>query len=181
MTGVGGQGIQLIAKLLAHAAMREGREVMMFGIFMGTIRGGASESTVVIGDAAIVTPPLVPRAWGILAMHPEGLPKLAAKAEPGGVLVVNASLIAPPAWAGVETVAVPATALAKEMGQPMAASMVALGALAGATDLVAVESLVAALDEVLPAHRRQLVEANRDCLARGARYVRDERQARLAR
>jgi Pyruvate/2-oxoacid:ferredoxin oxidoreductase gamma subunit len=42
MTGIGGQGIQLIAKLLAQAGMREARRVMMFGIFMGTIRGGAS-------------------------------------------------------------------------------------------------------------------------------------------
>jgi Pyruvate/2-oxoacid:ferredoxin oxidoreductase gamma subunit len=34
MTGVGGQGIQLIAKLLAHAGIREGRQVMTFGVFM---------------------------------------------------------------------------------------------------------------------------------------------------
>ena len=38
MTGIGGQGIQLIAKVLAQAGMREGRQVMMFGVFMGTIR-----------------------------------------------------------------------------------------------------------------------------------------------
>ncbi len=43
MTGIGGQGIQLLAKVLAHAAMREQREVMTFGIFKGTIRGGSSE------------------------------------------------------------------------------------------------------------------------------------------
>ena len=50
MTGIGGQGIQLVAKLLAQAAIREEKQVMMFGLFMGTIRGGSSESTVV-GDA----------------------------------------------------------------------------------------------------------------------------------
>ena len=77
MTGIGGQGIQLIAKLLAQAGIREGRQVMMFGIFMGMIRGGSSESTVVIADDEIVTPPIVPEVWGVLAMHPEGLPALA--------------------------------------------------------------------------------------------------------
>src|SRR5437867_13208445 len=93
MTGIGGQGIQLVAKLLAQAAMREGKQVMMFGLFMGMIRGGSSESTVVIADREILTPPIVPSAWALLAMHPEGLPALGRKAEPGGVLVFNSSLV----------------------------------------------------------------------------------------
>ena len=128
MTGVGGQGIQLVAKLLAQAGIDEGRRVMMFGLFEGMIRGGSSESTVVLADAEILTPPIVPRAWAVLAMHPEGLPKLAGKAEPGGVLVLNSSLVAkPPAWEGVTQVAVPATDLAKQAGQVMGAGMIALG------------------------------------------------------
>src|SRR5258708_38850355 len=84
MTGIGGQGIQLVAKLLAQAAMREGKQVMMFGLFMGMIRGGSSESTVVIADREIVTPPIVPSAWALLAMPPEGLPALGPTAGPGG-------------------------------------------------------------------------------------------------
>src|SRR2546427_13179154 len=92
MTGIGGQGIQLIAKLLAQAAMREGRQVMMFGLFMGTIRGGSSESTVAVADRGIVTPPMAPSAWAVLAMHPEGLPAPRRKAEPGGVHLFNSSL-----------------------------------------------------------------------------------------
>jgi 2-oxoglutarate ferredoxin oxidoreductase subunit gamma len=172
MIGLGGQGIQLIAKLLAHAAMREGRQVMMFGIFKGTIRGGSSESTVVLADDEIVAPPVVPRVWAVLAMHAEGLSALGRKAEPGGVLTVNSSLIAaPPAWDGVRRLAVPATELAKSMGQPMGASMIALGALVAATRLVAVESLGAALGEVLPPHRRKLIDANLACITRGADHV----------
>ena len=172
MTGLGGQGVQLIAKLLAHAAMSEGRQVMMFGLFMGTIRGGSSESTVVVGDGEIVTPPLVPHAWGVLAMHGDGLAKLAAKAEPGGLLLLNSSLVAAPsAWPDVRVLAVPATALAKDVGQPMGAGMVALAALAAATELVAVASLDAALDAVLPPHRRAQIDGNRRCLARGAAWI----------
>ena len=172
MTGIGGQGIQLIAKVLAQAGMREGRQVMMFGIFMGTIRGGASESTVVIADEEIVTPPIVPHAWAVLAMHPEGLAKLAGKGEAGGVLLVNSSLAsALPAWERVHRIAVPATELAKQAGQAMGASMVALGALAGATGLVGISSLAEAVGEVLPPHRRKLADANQHCLALGAEYV----------
>ncbi len=181
MTGIGGQGIQLIAKLLAQAAMREGRQVMMFGLFMGImmfglfmgmIRGGSSESTVVIADREIISPPIVPRVWAVLAMHAEGLPALARKAEPGGVLVFNSNLVTPPpAWEGVRRIAVPATELAKAMGQPMGASMIALGALVAATGLAGVAALHAALGEVLPPHRRKLIDTNALCIARGAEHV----------
>ena len=172
MTGIGGQGIQLIAKVLAQAGMREGRQVMMFGIFMGMIRGGSSESTVVIADQEIVAPPIIPRTWAVLAMHPEGLPKLGAKVEPGGVLVLNSNLVTtPPTWEGVRHIAVPATEMAKAMGQVMGASMIALGALAGATGIVSLESLREALGQVLPPHRRKLIDTNTLCITRGAEYV----------
>jgi Pyruvate/2-oxoacid:ferredoxin oxidoreductase gamma subunit len=176
MTGIGGQGIQLVAKLLAEAAIREGRQVMMFGVFMGMIRGGSSESTVVLADDEIVSPPIVPELWGVLAMHPEGLPKLAPKVRPGGLLVRNATMVIQrPAWDGVEDVAVPATDLAKEMGQPLGASMIGLGALAAASRVVELGSLVDALATVLPPHRQKHVAANRACLERGAAWVMEQR------
>jgi Pyruvate/2-oxoacid:ferredoxin oxidoreductase gamma subunit len=172
MTGVGGQGIQLIAKVLAQAAMGEDRQVMTFGTFMGTIRGGSSDSTVVIADAEIVAPPIVPSVWGVVAMHPAGLAALGPKVERDGVAVLNSTLVTtPPAWDAVRMLRVPATELANAMGQPLGASMVALGAFARATGIVAVESLQAALGDVLPPHRRKLIEANRLCLARGAESV----------
>ena len=177
MTGIGGQGIQLIAKVLAQAGMREGKQVMMFGVFKGTIRGGSSESTVVIADEEIVTPPIVPKAWAVLAMHPGELSALARKIEPGGVLLVNTNLVsAPPACEGVRRIAVPATAMAKEMGQVMGASMIALGAFAGATAIVAVDSLKDALGDVLPPHRRKLIDTNRLCIDRGADYMAGQTQ-----
>ena len=38
-----------------------------------------SESTVVLADDEIVSPSIVPRIWGVLTMHPEGLPARAAR------------------------------------------------------------------------------------------------------
>ena len=56
-TGVGGQGVQLAAQTLARAAALEGREVMLFGVYGGTMRGGNTDSTIVIGDAPIQAAP----------------------------------------------------------------------------------------------------------------------------
>ena len=47
------------------------------------MRGGPSESTVVIGDAEIQAPPIIPHCWAIVAMHPQGLDVLARKLRPG--------------------------------------------------------------------------------------------------
>src|ERR1700736_2931761 len=59
MTGIGGQGVQLAAKTLATAAMREGREVLVFGIYGGSMRGGNTDATVVVGTGPLRAPPVI--------------------------------------------------------------------------------------------------------------------------
>ena len=45
LTGIGGQGVQLAAQVLARAAIAEGRSVQMFGSYGGMMRGGNTEAT----------------------------------------------------------------------------------------------------------------------------------------
>jgi hypothetical protein len=40
MTGIGGQGIQLAAQVVARAAVLDGREAQRFGSYGGMMRGG---------------------------------------------------------------------------------------------------------------------------------------------
>ena len=67
ITGIGGQGVQLAAQVLARAATLEGREVMYLGLYGGMMRGGNTDSTVVVGDGPIEAPPVVPKAWSAIA------------------------------------------------------------------------------------------------------------------
>ena len=69
ITGIGGQGVQLAAQVLARAATLEDREVVFLGLYGGMMRGGNTDSTVVIGDGPITSPPVVSRAWSAIAMH----------------------------------------------------------------------------------------------------------------
>ena len=64
ITGIGGQGVQLAAQVLARAATLEGREVMYLGLYGGMMRGGNTDSTVVVADAPIIAPPVVSRVVG---------------------------------------------------------------------------------------------------------------------
>jgi len=54
--GFGGQGIMLIGKILAHAAMEEGYEVSWVPSYGPEMRGGTAYCTVVISDQPIGSP-----------------------------------------------------------------------------------------------------------------------------
>jgi Pyruvate/2-oxoacid:ferredoxin oxidoreductase gamma subunit len=171
LTGIGGQGVQLAAQVIARAAVLEGRNVMLFGIYGGVMRGGNSDATVVVADGPVQAPPIVSHAWSALALHPRYWEPLRARLVPDAVVVVNSSLFDEPI--DLPTVAeVPATEVATEqLGNPMAVSMVATGAYVALTGLVGLDSAVAAMEESLPAYRRQHAEANAQALRVGAALV----------
>jgi Pyruvate/2-oxoacid:ferredoxin oxidoreductase gamma subunit len=174
LTGVGGQGVQLAAKVLALAGMDEGREVMQFSMFGGTMRGGSSECTVVIADAPVEAPPVVPQAWGAIAMHPGAAGAIQRKLRAGGPVLYNRTAIAtPPGREDCCWVPVDAARLAAECGNATGQSLVALGAFCALTALVDVARLEDALPRLLPAYRLHTLEVNRACLRAGVHAVAD--------
>jgi 2-oxoglutarate ferredoxin oxidoreductase subunit gamma len=170
-TGIGGQGIQLMAKVLANAAAHEGKYAMLFGVYHGAMRGGASDTTLVVGDQPIEAPPIVPACSDVVAMHPASLPALLAKLRPGGALFANDTLVATPAPAGAVRITVPATQIAERAGNPMGAAMVMLGAVVAHTTLVPLASVIAAMRAALPSHRARMADANEALLRLGAEHV----------
>jgi Pyruvate/2-oxoacid:ferredoxin oxidoreductase gamma subunit len=172
MTGIGGQGVQLASAVLAHAAVAEGREAQLFGSYAGMMRGGATETTVVVADAPIEAPPTVRRAWAVLVMHHEHAPRALGKLRRGGLAFFDPALTTelPAVEAAVEgatVVEVPAGELARAAGHAMAASMVMVAACAGATGLVGLGSLIDATRLLLPAYRARHLEVNERALRGG--------------
>jgi len=171
LTGIGGQGVQLAAQVIARAAVLEGRDVMLFGVYGGVMRGGNSDATVVVGDGPVQAPPIVSHAWSALALHPRYWEPLAARLVPDAVVVLNSSLFEEPVDLH-RVYEVPATQVAtEELANPMAVSMVATGAYVALTGLVALDSAVAAMEESLPAYRHQHAEGNTRALRAGAELV----------
>ncbi len=180
LTGIGGQGIQLAAQVIARAAVAEGRSVQMFGSYGGMMRGGRTDATIVVADTAVEAPPTVGVAWSAIVMHDAYASPILDAVRDGGVILLNAEFASllkrdpkPPALgagigsrfvaiarARVRVVEVPAADIAESVGNRMAASMVIIGAYAAATDLVGADALAAAVAESLPPYRKQLVEVN---------------------
>ena len=172
LTGIGGQGIQLAAQVLAEAALDEGRDVQLFGAYGGMMRGGSTEATLVVSDGPVEAPPTVGSAWAALVLHHEYAEPVLQRVRAGGVVLVNTSVWAGPAdRARFAVVEVPATDRAVEVGNVLTAAMVMLGALAAVTGLVSLDALVRAVTRCVPPYRRQHVEANGLALAAGARTV----------
>jgi Pyruvate/2-oxoacid:ferredoxin oxidoreductase gamma subunit len=177
LTGIGGQGIQLAAQVLARAAIAEGRSVQMFGSYGGMMRGGNTEATVVIADGAIEAPPTVSDAWSAIFMHHDFSEPTRAKLRPGSLVLVNTTVFEGGFDAGeLRVVEIPATDLAVDLGNIMTASMVMLGAYVAATGMVSFDALDAAVAGSLPSYRTQHVALNVAALAAG----RDAAPAQIA-
>ena len=181
LTGIGGQSVQLAAQVLARASLREGLHAMFLGTYGGTMRGGNTDSTVIVGDAPIVSPPIVSSTWAALVMHQQFWQPLREKLRSDSIVVVNSTLFEGLAaelerneidrgaagGSAPRVFEVPATQIATDLGNALGASMVLLGAFGALTRLVGLDALVEAMRESIPSYRQQHVAANETALKAG--------------
>ena len=168
LTGIGGQGVQLAAQVIARAAAIDRRNVMLFGVYSGMMRGGSSDSTVVVADGPIQAPPLVSHAWSAIVMHHEFWKPMLPKIRPGGVILLNSSLFEGTFDRDAYRVfELPVTDMATELGNVLGASMVMAGAYARLTGLVSLDALVEGMRESVPPYRQQHVARNEQAIRAG--------------
>ena len=111
-TGIGGQGVQLAAQIVARAAVHDGLEVQMFGSYGGMMRGGNTDAALVLAQGPVMAPPVIAHGWLGMAMHHAYLPGLVEKLRPDSVLFVNTSVVEGDTGFTGRTVEVPATDIA---------------------------------------------------------------------
>ncbi len=134
--GFGGQGILLSAKILAHAAMEQGFEVAWIPSYGPEMRGGTAYCTVVVSDRPIGSP-IIRNPRHLVAMNRPSLEKFAPAIQPGGVVLVNSSLISVPAGRDdVDELRVPVNDIARDLGNVRSANIIALAAFAARSKIV---------------------------------------------
>ncbi len=161
--GRGGQGAQVGCQILAHAFFRSGRCVQAFAAYGGERRGAPVTAYLRVDDRPIRLRCDIERADHALVLDASMLaeaPAILGTLRDGAVVAVNGR--EPPRVtlpAGVRLVTIDAAAIARAHGLgPIVATVVA-GAFAGATGLVGVDDLVAAVEEGSPVKKRENVEA----------------------
>lgn len=171
IAGFGGQGVLFGGQLLAYAAMDEGREVTWIPSYGPEMRGGTANCTVVISDEEIGSP-LVRNPQAVIAMNLPSLDKYEGTVRPGGVLVVNSSMVnRPVVRTDIRTVMIPGNEIAESLGDRRMTNMVLLGGLLANLPVLSLEAIGKALGAHLPARHQRLLPLNLQALQRGAENI----------
>ena len=129
--GFGGQGVLTAGMLLINAGMEQDKNVLFYPSYGSEMRGGTANCTVKISDKLIASP--ISKQPDILfTMNTPAIDKFEERLKPGGLLLVNSSIV-------------PATDIAAEVKNPKGANLVMLGALAAHSDLFSIEYMESAI------------------------------------
>ena len=136
LAGFGGQGVLSMGLFIAHAAMSEMKKVLYVPSYGAEMRGGTANCTVTVSDREISSP-VVSTPEIIVVMNHPSLDKFEPMVKPGGILLVNGSLVhRSPKRRDISVYVVPAQELAVKVGLPSGSNMVMLGALLKATQII---------------------------------------------
>jgi 2-oxoglutarate ferredoxin oxidoreductase subunit gamma len=167
LSGVGGQGIQLMAKTLALAATESGKQVQMSANYGAEIRGGHSDASVCIATAGLDALPILPSASHAVVMHSLSWHDVSARLRPGSLAIVNSNAVENAELPDGQVAAIPVDDIAAELGVPGAASFVMLSAFAGLTGVVTAGKLEDAMRVLVPPYRANLIAANQVAIEAG--------------
>ena len=172
IAGFGGQGIILLGKLLAQAAMKNGHEVTYMPSYGAEVRGGTAHCMIIIADELIASP-LIARPDAVITMNEASYKKFSPRVKTGGLLVLNSSMVTGhEPLDTVDVVAVPADDIAVELGSPKSANMVALGAYLQKRGLIDPTAAAQYLSDALAPRYHKTIPVNEQAILKGAEFVR---------
>ena len=172
VSGIGGQGIQLVAKTLAMAATAEDRHVMLNGVYGGEMRGGKSLATVVLGNRPLRALPVTASVSAAIVLHQKFWDEAQPRLRPDAFVVADSEIADQLSLRATQPlISVPATQLSRDIGNPMVAGMVLLSAFNALTGLVKADELVSAMRALVPPYRAQHIAANEQALLAGSTAV----------
>ena len=176
IAGFGGQGVQLIGKMLVEAGMEEGKEVSFLPSYGAEMRGGTSNCNVIISDEPVCSP-IVNEATCVMALNRPSLDKFEGAVIPGKTLLINSSLVDRKAErTDIEAIYVPANDIANELGNSKVANMVMLGAYIEVAHAVTVDTVMDNLKLMFGERKAHLLPINRQAIERVMECVREHRK-----
>ena len=162
IAGSGGQGIMLLGKVLAQAAMMEDKFVTWLPAYGAEVRGGTAHCMVVVSDEEIGSP-YVEKADTLIIMNQPSLARFRNRLENKGILIVNSSIVK----VGTEALRFPFTEIAIELGNVKVANMVALGFYLAKERIVSKKNILKVMKMMTPAGRDDILKINQKALETG--------------
>jgi len=175
LAGAGGDGAQTAAMLITRCAINEGFDSTHIPSYGPESRGGTSYADVHVAAHEVLSP-ASPRPHVLVAFNAPSLAKFGPTVQPGGTIVYDSSVIAePPAGlaAGVRTIGVPFTTVAKDLGKVLVKNVVALGALQEATNLFPKDTFLTGIRQALK-EKCAMIPLNEEAFAWGAKLAKEQ-------
>ena len=170
--GFGGQGMLLIGKFMAMSCMLDGKHVSWLPSYGPEMRGGTANCSVIVSDEPVASP-LVDKADVIVAMNRPSLDKFEEHVKPGGVLVVNSSIIDRKAVRDdITVVYCDANGVADSVGNPKGANVAILGAVMEKAPITSIDSMMEAIRIELGEKKARFLDGNKKALIAGMESVR---------
>jgi len=161
--GSGGQGLQLSAKLLADALIREGRKVARSQSYEPTSRGGLSRADLVVASESIDFPLVTALDYLVLLDRSPvsiSLPLL----KQGALVIADARRAADIPGGDYYVHVVPLSETALALGNERVTNIVALGVFAGVANMCGFDTLEQVIRNGVPP---RFVDLNLRAFARG--------------
>ncbi len=171
IAGFGGQGIMLMGKIIAEAAMFEGLNVTWLPSYGPEMRGGTANCTVIIGDEPIGSP-VVDSPDVVVAMNIPSMIKFEEVLKKDGIMLINSSVIdREPTRKDIKVYKIDANKIADMVGNTKVLNMVTLGAFAKITGFIKIEAIGKALEETFASKNKKLVDLNLQAVENGMKLV----------
>lgn len=171
MAGFGGQGVMAMGKILAEAALKEGKNVSWLPSYGPEMRGGTANCNVIVSEDPVGAP-VVTEATAALVLNRPSLDKFEKDVIPGGVLIINSSLIDRKATRDdIKVYYVPANEIANEIGNGKIANMVMLGAYLEASGAASQDTIMEIITEIFSGKKAAVIPLNKEALVKGAACI----------
>lgn len=167
IAGFGGQGVLSMGKILAYAAMLEGREVTWMPSYGPEQRGGTANTTVIISDQSISSPIISTFDTAVILNQPS-LERFEQCIKPGGNLIYDPyGICNPPQRKDINIYRICAMEAAAETKNPKGFNMIVLGGLLKARNLVSMDNVLQGLRKTLPPRHHHLLAKNEEAMRHG--------------
>ncbi len=167
IAGFGGQGVLFAGKLLAYKGLVDGKQLSWLPSYGPEMRGGTANCSVILSDDPVGSP-IVSHPDVLIAMNLPSLEKYEDTVVPGGMILVESTLIEKKvARDDVKVFYVPATKMAQEMGAPTLANMIMVGKLIRECEAVNDGHIEETLHKVVSARHQDLFDINKKAIQAG--------------
>lgn len=169
--GFGGQGVMVLGQLIAYGGIKEGRYVTWLPSYGPEMRGGTANCGVTVSDREIGSP-FVANADVVVTLNQPSLDKYEGAARKGGILIYNSDISSyTPKRSDIRVIPVPASALAKSVGNEKALNVIFLGVVLSLENFISYDTARETIKDKLGARKPEFLKSNLEAFELGRNFL----------